>query len=85
MKFKEIVPRVARAVLLFNPQTAPFFAFYQQPFETAARSNSIEPVAALVHSDADIERVFRCAINCVIVGAGLFHMKSSGCVVFMRQ
>lgn len=34
---KEIVPRIARAVLLFNPQTAPYFAFYQQPFENAAR------------------------------------------------
>jgi len=64
-----------------------YFAIYQQPLETAARSNSIEPVAAPVHSAADSERVFesRCAINCAIVGAGLFHMKSSACVVRMRQ
>jgi ABC-type uncharacterized transport system substrate-binding protein len=55
---KEIMPRVARAALLFNPQTAPYFAFYQQPFEAAARSNGIEPIAAPVHSAADIEHVF---------------------------
>jgi hypothetical protein len=44
---KEIVPRVARAVLLLNRQSAPYFAFCQQPFETAARSKSIELVAAV--------------------------------------
>jgi putative tryptophan/tyrosine transport system substrate-binding protein len=55
---KEIVPRVSRAALMFNPETAPFFAFYEQPFEAAARSNGIEPIAAPVHTTADIERVF---------------------------
>jgi putative tryptophan/tyrosine transport system substrate-binding protein len=55
---REILPRVARAALLFNPQTAPYFAFYQQPFEAAARSNGIEPIAAPVHSATDIEHVF---------------------------
>jgi putative ABC transport system substrate-binding protein len=55
---KEIVPRITRAALMYNPETAPYFAFYQEPFETAARSNNVEPVAAPVHSAADIERVF---------------------------
>jgi putative ABC transport system substrate-binding protein len=55
---KEIVPRVARAALMFNPETAPYFAFYQQPFEAAARLNGVEPVAVPVHTAADIERVF---------------------------
>lgn len=55
---KEIVPRVTRAALMFNPETAPQFAFYQKPFEIAARANGIDPVTAPVHSAADIERVF---------------------------
>jgi hypothetical protein len=55
---KEIVPRVTRAVLMFNPETAPYFPFYQQPFEAAARLNGIEPIAAPVQTTADIERVF---------------------------
>jgi putative ABC transport system substrate-binding protein len=55
---KEIVPRVSRAALLFNPDTAPYFAFYQQPFSAAARSNGIEPIATPIHTAADIERVF---------------------------
>jgi putative ABC transport system substrate-binding protein len=55
---KEIVPRVTRATLMFNPETAPYFASYQQPFEAAARSSGVEPIAAPVHTVADIERVF---------------------------
>ena len=47
---KEIVPRVARAALMFNPETAPYFAFYQQPFEAAARSNGVEPMAAPIRT-----------------------------------
>ena len=37
---------------------APYFAFYQQPFEAAARASGIEPIAAPVHTAADIEQVF---------------------------
>jgi putative ABC transport system substrate-binding protein len=55
---KEIMPRIGRAVLMFNPETAPYFAFYQQPFEAAARLSRIETIAAPVHTTADIERVF---------------------------
>jgi putative tryptophan/tyrosine transport system substrate-binding protein len=55
---KEIRPGIARTALMFNPATAPYMAFYQQPFETAARSNGIEPIAAPVHTAADIEHVF---------------------------
>jgi putative ABC transport system substrate-binding protein len=55
---KEIVPRVIHAAFLFNPDTAPYFAFYQQPFDAAARSNGVEPIATPVHTAADIECVF---------------------------
>jgi putative ABC transport system substrate-binding protein len=54
---KDIVPRVTRAALMFNPETATYFAYYLQPFEAAARSYSVEPMAAPVHTAADIERV----------------------------
>jgi len=55
---KEIMPRVTGAGLMFNPATAPYMAFYQRPFEAAARSSGIEPIVSPVHSAADIERVF---------------------------
>jgi putative ABC transport system substrate-binding protein len=55
---KEIVPRVTRAALMFNPSTASYMAFYQQPFDAAARLDGIEPIAAPVRSAADIEHVF---------------------------
>jgi putative tryptophan/tyrosine transport system substrate-binding protein len=55
---KEILPRVARAALMYNPETATYIAFYQEPFEASARSNGIEPIAAPVRTTADIEHVF---------------------------
>jgi putative ABC transport system substrate-binding protein len=54
---KDIVPRVSRAALMFNPETATYFAYYLQPFEAAARSYAVEPIAAPVRMAADIERV----------------------------
>jgi putative ABC transport system substrate-binding protein len=55
---KEIVPRIARAGLMFNPNTATYIGFYQQPFEAAARSNGIEPIVKPIRSAAEIEAVF---------------------------
>jgi putative tryptophan/tyrosine transport system substrate-binding protein len=54
---KDIVPGVTHASLMFNPETAPV-AYYQQPFETAARSSGIEPTAAPIRTEADVQRVF---------------------------
>jgi putative ABC transport system substrate-binding protein len=55
---KEIAPRMRRAAALFNPDTAPGRGLYQLgSFQAAARSLDIEPIEAMVHSDADIENV----------------------------
>src|SRR5262245_19367322 len=54
----EIAPAVRRAALMFNPDTAPFVrSFYLPLFEAAARSHKLVPIAAPVHSDAEIETV----------------------------
>jgi putative ABC transport system substrate-binding protein len=53
---KDLAPGTSRAVLMFNPGTAPYFNYYLQPFEAAARSYAIEPTAVEVRSAADIER-----------------------------
>jgi putative ABC transport system substrate-binding protein len=53
---KEIAPRIKRAAIMFNPDTAPGGGSYYLPsFETAARSLKIEPVLLRVRSDAEIE------------------------------
>jgi len=53
---KEIAPQVQRAVLLFNPQTAPYVAqYYQRPFEAAAPSFGVRAIAAVVHQTGEIE------------------------------
>jgi ABC-type uncharacterized transport system substrate-binding protein len=53
---KEIAPATTHAAILFNPLTAPYAKYYLQPFEAAAHSLGVVPIAAPVHDDADIER-----------------------------
>jgi len=55
---KEVVPHLSGAALLFNPETAPFFNYFLQPFESAARASAIEPTTAPVRTPGDIERAF---------------------------
>jgi putative ABC transport system substrate-binding protein len=53
---KEIDPRVTRAAIVFNPETAPRGgSYFGPPFEVAAKSLAITPTAIPVRSDADIE------------------------------
>jgi ABC-type uncharacterized transport system substrate-binding protein len=56
---KEVVPRLARAAILFNPDTAPHADYYLSPFEIAARSHDIESVVAPVRSPEEIEDVIK--------------------------
>jgi putative tryptophan/tyrosine transport system substrate-binding protein len=54
----EIEPAVKRAAIMFNPETAPYGnTYFLPPFEVAARSLQVEPIAAIVHADTDIEAV----------------------------
>jgi putative ABC transport system substrate-binding protein len=53
---KEAAPRVKKAAIMFNPDTAPGNgAFFLGPFEAAARSLAVEPIAVRVRSDSEIE------------------------------
>lgn len=54
---KDIVPGASSAALLYNPDTAPYFHYYLQGFNAAARSRAIEPIAAPVRNADDIERL----------------------------
>jgi putative tryptophan/tyrosine transport system substrate-binding protein len=53
-----IAPGIKRAAMMFNPETAPYIKSYVLPsFEVAARSLRVAPIAAPIHSDAEIEMV----------------------------
>jgi len=53
---KEIDPRITRAAILFNPETAPRGgSYFGRPFEIAAKSLAITSAAIPVRNDADIE------------------------------
>jgi putative ABC transport system substrate-binding protein len=54
----QIAPGVNRAALIFNPDTAPGRGKYYLPeFEAAAQSLKVTPIAAPVHSVAELEAV----------------------------
>jgi putative ABC transport system substrate-binding protein len=55
---REIAPGLKRVAMLFNPDTAPGGGtYYFRDFEAAARSSSVEPIAARAHSDPEIETI----------------------------
>jgi putative tryptophan/tyrosine transport system substrate-binding protein len=54
----EMAPGVKRVAALYNPDTAPYVTSnYLPSFEAAAGSLKVEPIAAPVRSDAEIETV----------------------------
>jgi putative ABC transport system substrate-binding protein len=53
---KRMAPRIERAAVMFNPDTAPGGGkYYLGSFEAAARTLAVEPVAMRVRSDVEIE------------------------------
>src|SRR6516164_8090175 len=54
---KEAAPGVARAVLMFNPDTAPHYYVYLRSFEAVPRSIAVEVTAAPVRDTAEVEKV----------------------------
>jgi putative tryptophan/tyrosine transport system substrate-binding protein len=55
---KEIAPGIKRVAIMFNPDVAPGGGTYYLPAsEAAARSLKVDPIAAPVHSDTEIQSV----------------------------
>jgi putative tryptophan/tyrosine transport system substrate-binding protein len=52
---KEAAPGVFRAVLMFNPDTSPYYYIYLHSFETVPRSVAVDISAAPVRDTAEIE------------------------------
>jgi putative ABC transport system substrate-binding protein len=53
---RELAPGIKRVAMMFNPDTAPIVnSMFMPVFETTAKSFNIAPIAAPVHSDAEIE------------------------------
>jgi len=53
---KQVAPAVRRVAILFNPDTAPFAASFVRMIEVSAPSFAVEPIAAAVRDDAELER-----------------------------
>jgi len=54
---KEAAPGVARAALMFSPDTAPHYYVYLRSFEAVPRSTAVEVTAAPVRDTAEVEKV----------------------------
>jgi putative ABC transport system substrate-binding protein len=53
---KQLTPRLVRAAIIYNPDSAPRSgAFFSQPFIDAAKEFNVEPITAQVHNSAEIE------------------------------
>jgi putative tryptophan/tyrosine transport system substrate-binding protein len=52
---KETSPAIRRVAMLYNPPTAPFAAYFLQPFEAAGLELAVQTSAVPVNSTADIE------------------------------
>src|SRR5262245_51171543 len=53
---KEAAPSVARAALMFNPDTSPYYYLYLRSFEAMPRSVAVEVTAAPVRDTAEVEK-----------------------------
>jgi ABC-type uncharacterized transport system substrate-binding protein len=53
---KQIAPAVTRVAIIFNPHTAPYANSFMRVAEAAAPSVGVEPVAAGVHDEGELER-----------------------------
>jgi putative ABC transport system substrate-binding protein len=72
---REIAPRVARAALLFNPATGPYFEYYVKSFNSAAASFGVEAIIAPAHDMSEVESVV----------AGLAREPNSGLIVLNEE
>jgi ABC-type uncharacterized transport system substrate-binding protein len=54
---KEIAPRAARVVIVFNPSTAPYAEIYLTPFNAAAASLGVETIVAPVRDMTELDTV----------------------------
>jgi putative ABC transport system substrate-binding protein len=52
---KEVAPGVSRALLMFNPDTAPHYYVYLRSFEAVPRSIAVEVTAAPVRDTGEVE------------------------------
>ncbi len=54
---KEMVPHIARVVILFNPTTAPFAEYWLNSFKAATASLAVEAIVAPVANESDLDSV----------------------------
>jgi putative tryptophan/tyrosine transport system substrate-binding protein len=68
---KEIAPGVRRMTLMFNPDSAPFYAVFLREFGAAPASLAVELSASPVHNEAEIEATITAFAR--EPGGGLIH------------
>jgi putative ABC transport system substrate-binding protein len=71
---KELVPRLQRIAIFFNPATTPYSDIYLKPFEAAARALGVEAIATPVRDLAELDAVM--AAQAQRPNAGLIAMPS---------
>jgi len=55
-ELKELAPRVTRAAVMFNPETAPYAEYFLRPLNVAAPKLGVKAFALAVRSDLEIQK-----------------------------
>lgn len=75
---REIMPKVARAALLFNPATTPFYPGWIREIEAAGQSGATELVAVPVGSDGEMATAIAALAqkpdSCLMIGPDPFNV-----------
>jgi putative ABC transport system substrate-binding protein len=79
---KEIAPRMTRAAVIFNPETAPYADYYLRSLPTAAEKLGVSTFDAPVHNESEIADLILALAN--DVGGGLVVMTDCGMFVHRK-
>jgi putative tryptophan/tyrosine transport system substrate-binding protein len=55
---KEVVPRIARVAILFNPASATYAEYWLKPFKASAAAFAVEAIAVPVRDGSELDSVF---------------------------
>ena len=85
----DVVPKLSRASLMFNPATAPYYDVYVRSFETVPRSIKAEVTATPIRERSEIEASIiklarnlslphaeNCAVEVEVLAPRQFRMKA---------
>jgi putative ABC transport system substrate-binding protein len=80
---KEIMPRVGRIAMLFNPASAPYIEYWLSPFKATAARLAVEAISAPVRDVSELDSVI--AAQAREPNSGLIAMPESFTIAYRTE